>query len=233
MKKVFVGTLYCGEADFDMCIDAIYSQEDVEIHSRVFTNLPEKEAHNQLWAAWRAIQSQFDLFVKVDADTVLANKRIIRTICDIFDTDKRITGLQAPLHDYFTDSFINGLNCFSPKVVFLDSKDELYCDRKVDTCHDIVIQSHNVPSTLQPAGYHCYHASKEQAFHFGLHRALKNQIEILNRVKKAPQDINRKLALLGAQCSNEFRDGGFNYADSKFKNAFAKALSMVENEDNH
>lgn len=143
----------------------------------------------------------------------------------------RVTGIQAPLLDYFTDCYINGLNCFSPRVIFRDTADELFCDRRVDVNHDIEFKAGQVPDRLRPAGYHCYHATEVQAFHFGLHRALKNQAQILDQVRQAWKhhgDRQRALALMGAECASMFHTGGFNYLDERFKQAFDGVLRRFD-----
>lgn len=227
--KVFVGTMSCGEGDFAACCAAIIAQKDVEVEHFVIENLPEKEAHNKLWAAWRERQSTFDLFVKVDADTVLKDDTILSQVGTIMKNDPRVTGIQAPLHDYFTDGFINGLNCFSPKVTFRDSADDLFCDRQVDVDHDVVLGSTQVPPSLQPAGLHCHNSSEIQAFHFGVHRALKGQQHIIERVRQAwnrEKDKLRGLVILGARLSSQFtKNRRFNYGDKELVEMFDRALS--------
>lgn len=231
IPKVFVGTMHCGEGDFLECCNAISNQKEVDVKHLVITNLPEKEAHNALWSAWRAAKHEFNFFVKVDADTVLANESVLSNFWKLLQSNSRITGVQAPLLDYFTDGYINGLNCFSPRVTFRDTSDELFCDRKVDVDHDVVIGSKEIPNNLQPAGYHCYRATEAQAFHYGLHRALKGQTTVIELVKKAWQrnrDRTRALALLGASCSKTFKDGGFNYIDERFKLALDSTLQRYD-----
>lgn len=220
--RIFIGTMYCGEGDYRACCEAIQQQEDVTVHQTVISNLDEKTAHNALWNAWRSERQTFDMFVKVDADTVLAHPKVLLSFWNMMQSNSRITGIQAPLLDYFTDGFINGLNCFSPKVTFLTTTDELYCDR-VDVDHDIVIKSKDVIDELKPAGYHCYQASELQSFHYGIHRKLKNQHQIINLVRSAwnrLRDRNRGFALLGAEVASNFAGGGFNYTDQKLLEAF-------------
>jgi len=222
--NIFVGTMFCGEGDYYECCSSIYRQKNVSIVHNRLHNLPEKQAHNALWSSWRKIKDNgFDMFVKIDADTVLAHDEILFELWKLMSSNPRITGIQAPLFDYFTDGYINGLNCFSPKVVFNDTTDDLFCDRKVDVNHDIVINSADVGERLRPAGHHCFHATEEQSFHFGLHRALKCQVQVIDLVKQAwkhHNDKQRAFALLGASCANTFNGASFNYNDEKFKLAF-------------
>lgn len=229
---MFVGTMYAGEGDYDGCVTAILGQRDVQVQYVSIADLPEKEAHNRLWNDWRTVQhSGFDMFVKVDADTVLAHDSVLLELSKLMRGNPRVTGIQAPLHDYFTDGFINGLNCFSPRVTFRDTADELFCDRHVDVDHDVVIRSDNVPPELRPAGHHCYHANEQQAFHFGLHRALKGQVQTINLVKQAwlrYDDRLRALALFGAAKAPTFLSRGFNYGDEKFQLAFHETLAHFD-----
>ena len=229
--RVFIGTMYCGEGDFTQCCDAIDKQSGVSLMHVTVNNLPEKEAHNALWSSWRQARHNFDMFVKVDADTVLAHDEVLLEFWKVMEANPRVTGIQAPLLDYFTDGYINGLNCFSPRVTFRDTADELFCDRQVDVDHDIVLKAGQVPERLRHAGYHCHHATEAQAFHFGLHRALKNQTQILALVRQAWKrhgDRQRALALLGASLAGNFRDGGFNYIDQRFQLALDAVLSRYD-----
>lgn len=235
--RVFIGTLYCGEGDFFNSCTSILSQKNVNIQHTIISNLPEKEAHNRLWKAWRAVQNtDFDFFVKIDADTVLEHDEVLLEFWKMMETNPQITGIQAPLHDYFTNSYINGLNCFSPKVIFQDTNDPLFCDRKVDINHDVRIGSNYVSEKLRPAGKHCFFANKYQSFHYGLHRYLKNQFEIISKVKKNwdlerinqgdkfDYTDNRSFALLGAITAKNYSGRNFDYNSSDFNEAFNEAF---------
>lgn len=224
--RIFVGTMHACEGDFQTCIDTIRSQKDVVVSHFIVSGLKEKEAHNALWHAWRQAQDSNDLFVKVDADTVLASEHTLSQIWKLFEANPRLTSVQAPLHDYMTNGFINGLNAFSPRVIFNDTRDELYCDR-VDTGHDERMQSGDVPDYLKPAGLHCFHANDRQAFHYGVHRALKGQREVMGRVHKAwslGRDRIRSFALIGSAFHGKFvQNRKFNYGDEEFEQAFEEA----------
>lgn len=231
IPRVFIGTMHCGEGDYVDCCTAIINQQNVDVHHVTIANMPEKEAHNRLWDQWRKVQHVgYDMFVKIDADTVLANDHVIAEIWKLFQSNTRITGIQAPLLDYFTDGSINGLNCFTPRVLFTDTNDPLFCDR-VDVGHDVVIKADGVPNSLKPAGYHCFKSTDAQSFHFGLHRALKNQASLLELVRKAwlkHNDRQRAMALLGAQAATNFKNGEFNYADERFQVTLVATISRFD-----
>jgi len=224
--------MYTQEGEFEGCLKQVQAQKDVTVSHVIIANMREKEAHNALWHAWRHQGPSHDLFVKIDADTILASTRTLSLIWEQFAANPRVTGLQAPLHDYMTDSFINGLNAFSTKVVFNDTQDELYCDRQVDTGHDIVLREKDLPATLKPAGFHCWNSTDRQAFHFGCHRMLKGQTAIIAQVQAAwnrDHDRPRAMALLGAHAAWQFQQNRkFNYADEEFARAFDETVARYD-----
>lgn len=224
--------MFSGEGDFCKSLERVHDQTDVTITHFIVAGLNELEAHNALWSAWRENQSSHDLFVKVDADTVLRSSTTLAEIWAEFAQNPRITGIQAPLHDYMTDSLINGLNCFSKHVVFNQSKDDLFCDRNIDTGHDIVLRQDDLPDSLKPAGFHCHLSNERQAFHYGLHRALKNQDATIAKVRAAFMsdfDLIRGFALIGAKMAYRFaKHRRFNYTDEEFKAAFVEATQRYD-----
>lgn len=225
--RIFVVTLFCGEGDFETSSKVIHEQQGVEVTHHIIEGMNEKDAHNSMFAAWREARSSHDLFVKVDADTVLVSKTTLSSIWEQFQKNPRVTGMQAPLMDYMTDGLINGLNVCSSRVLFEDTKDELYCDRVKEVGQDIVLRQANLPAELVPAGFHCKYANEKQAFHFGLHRQLKNQTEVIQKVKAAwaqNHDRVRAFALIGAKMSSRFASmKRFNYSDKEFVEAFEEA----------
>ncbi len=222
--KVFVGTLYSGEAEYDLACEAISSQRNVLVKHQVITGLSEIQAHNALWSSWESVKLDFDYFIKVDADTILVDDLAISRIVDVFRSNQRVTGIQIFLKDYFTDSLIAGLNCFTPKVIFKQATNRLMPDR-VDSNHDIVLTPAEV-DFLAPIGWHCLNPHDKQAFHYGLHRKLKKQNEVLQLLAKkwlsdGGQDDARGWALSGAM-SASFWTKKCDYQDSSFKKIFEK-----------
>ena len=219
--RIFVGTLYSGEAEFGECCDLILQQKDVEVEHVVISHLPELEAHNALWAAWNAAKHCHDLFAKIDADTVLINGTALRRVFALFAADRRVTGAQLLLHDYFADQLIAGVNFFSPAVIFRKANNRLFCDR-VDSNHDKVLKGDAVVY-LAPIGYHCKYPHALQAFHFGLHRGLKKQHQVIGEVARAwqaRQDEARMWALAGAMSASLWRRHSSDYTDAWLHKAF-------------
>ena len=231
--RVFFGTMYSGEAEFQQCLDAVSAQKGLEhFYQHVIRNKPEAEAHNELWSIWEREKYRFDLFVKVDADTILGDSEAVSRVWQLFAENPRVTGAQLRLHDYFTDDLIAGLNFFSPVVKFNVSPD-LYCDR-VDTNHDIVMKGSKVKQ-LEPIGFHCKNPSDLQSFHFGLHRMLKGQTATLHKVWSkyvTAVDQPREMALLGAAAAHfdghAFAGPNNSYNATTFNGAFTIVQNMPQ-----
>jgi hypothetical protein len=218
--RIFVGTLAAGEAELEACRAAVRAQRGVRVTHHVIEGLPELAAHNALWTAWASHKTEHDLFVKIDADTVLARETALAEIAALF-TDPEVTGAQILLHDYFTDRLIAGLNSFSKDVVFRVGSDRLFADR-VDTGHHKVLRGASV-AHLAPIGRHSPAPHPRQAFHFGLHRAFKRQTEVLSQcatVWLQHRDTPRSWALAGALSAGWRMRNHFDYADPRFQQAF-------------
>lgn len=220
--RIFVGTLTSGEAEFEECCKAITNQTGVHVTHHIIQNLPEFEAHNALWTAWNDNKPNHDLFVKIDADTVLNRNTVLLEIFDLFKNED-VTGAQIPLHDYFTDAPINGLNCFSPRVEFRPSKRKLFADH-ADFGHRKVLKGDAV-SHLSPIGWHGKNPSPTQSFHFGLHRTLKGQKDVLKKLANAwhkHKDSSREWALAGAASAKWWMIGRADYQSKIFQKYFIK-----------
>ncbi len=220
--RIFIGTLASGETEFDECCQAVQSQKDVVIKHHIIKNMPEFEAHNALWAAWNEQKQNHDLFAKIDADTVLNRDTALVEISKLFQ-DPDVTGAQIPLHDYFTDDLINGLNCFSTCVQFAPAKKKIFADH-ADSNHKKVLKSDDV-AHLAPIGWHGKNPSAKQAFHFGFHRALKGQKDIISKTLNAwkkYQDTPREWALAGAASAKWWMFGRADYTGFFFNKYFEK-----------
>lgn len=229
--RVFVGTMHYQEGDFQSCLRVVQEQKGISLTHFLVSGLEESQAHAELWSAWHRVRDCHDLFVKVDADTVLQHDQVLLEFWRLVSSNDRITGVQAPLYDFFTDDLINGLNAFRPCVSFRAPSDTLFVDR-VDVGHDIIVPSEKVPESLRPAGLHCHQATDRQAFHYGLHRALKGQAHVIKKVRnvwKRTGDRTRAMALLGAAAAWSFSDmRGFSYPDERFKLAMAMATERFD-----
>ncbi|MCZ8313253.1 MAG: hypothetical protein O9320_20610 [Magnetospirillum sp.] len=180
--RIFVGTLESGEAEFAESSAAISAQQNVSVTRHVISGLPEYKAHNALWAAWAAAKTTHDLFVKIDADTVLNRPTALKEIAALF-ADRSVTGAQLKLLDYFTTEPMPGMNAFSPDVVFAPARKRLYSDH-ADSGHRKVLKGDAVRH-LEPIAWHCRNPNPRQAFHFGFRRMLKRQADVISALTRA------------------------------------------------
>ncbi len=220
IPRIFVGTMYAGEEEFEESRYLVGKQQEVLVDHFFIKNLPEYEAHGELWKTWESAKNDYDLFIKVDADTLIDDPRMFEKIYTHFKSEPRLTGMQIPLFDYFTNGLIAGLNCFSPVVKFRNANSRLHADH-ADTNHDITMKGDKV-SHLAPAGRHCAYPNKRQAFHYGLHRMKKNQVETMRNVFNAWQSLGgegRLFALYGAECAITQRVD-HDYNTESFETAF-------------
>lgn len=200
LPRVFVGTLHSGEAEFDACLRAVREQVGVVVVHHVISGMPELDAHNQLWQAWNATRSDYDMFVKVDADTVLRGKTVLAQLATLFARRDGPRVAQIPLHDFFTDRSIMGLNVFSKEIEFLQGdSDALYADRvRFTPCQRFTFDE---VLPLAPIGWHAMFPHARQAFFYGYHRMLKRQYCVLRDLACAWRkagDAARCNALIGA-----------------------------------
>jgi len=221
LPKIMVGTLYSGESEIDQCKSMIQNQIGVQVEHVIISNLPEANAHRELFNLWNTRRSEFEIFIKCDADTVLKDERSLLSIVE-FKIKKNFDGLQLRLLDYFSKQQIYGLGIFSNRVVFNKPRKKLYPDRVVDR-DKYSILSGNEFSFLEPIGYHCINPHPVQSFRFGLHRELKNQESIIADTARnwlIEKDEPRMWALIGAFHAKDHWRNSINYSDKKFKRIF-------------
>ena len=166
---VLVLTLFSGEAEFDRCRSSLEQQDYLSWEQRVFDNLPNTEAHARLYETVMAESEDFGLFLKLDADMVLADDEVLSDLVRVFEERPDLDHLVVAVSDWMTESHIIGAHVFSNRARWKRHKETLYVDpdpefpgRKLvvnDPPRDLILHAES-PSPLQ-------------AFHFGAHRALQ------------------------------------------------------------
>ena len=219
MHKVFVGTMRSIENEFERSRVSLYEQRHVSTGTYIVENKPEHEAARLLYSKWNAVKDYYDFFVQLDPDVVLAHPNVLFDACNLLTDNPQFTSLQAPLHDYLSDAEVMGLNVYSTRVDFNVPGSNLYTDRC--TSNNVTLRPDNFkdfPASLVPAGVHSPDPSPLQAYHYGVHRGLKQQFarrrQVIEACKLDPT-LGRAMAVLGFEHSRNFVDGGFNYNDKK------------------
>jgi hypothetical protein len=114
-------------------------------------------------------QSRYTLFLKLDADMVLADSGVLSDLVEVFAARPGLDHLVVAVSDWMTDSRIIGAHVFSNRVRWREHTETLYVDPDPQfPGNKLVIE--DPPRDLI---LHAANPSDFQAFHFGAHRALR------------------------------------------------------------
>jgi hypothetical protein len=166
---LFIGTLYSNENEYDACVQSIKDQTYHAFDHYVFSNLPNKEAHVNLFKAFLGKADQYDLLIKVDADMVIQDPQIFEKIVKKMAEMPNVQILSIAVHDFFSDQLIFGLNTYRNTVRWDFKKEKLFVD-----IPEVPREGYLFDETeLAPAAVHCADPTPYQAFHYGVHHGLK------------------------------------------------------------
>ena len=188
MKKILCGILYCGEPQFEECVQAITNQKGVLAHYFVIENMPNKEAHNLLYAKFSNQSSEYDYCVKIDADMVLVSPYVLLNSINEFNQYPEVTHFICGVMDYFSGAVIHGMHFFKTGHKHKEATDSLFVD---------YVNGENTLSLVNKTPYvanHSFKPSSEQSFHFGIHKAskmLQKRSEVFD--ERAAQSHFRKI----------------------------------------
>ena len=166
---VLVLTLYSGEAEFDRCRSSLEQQEYPSWEQRVIEHLPNTEAHERLYETIMAERESFGLFLKLDADMVLADSAVLSDLVRVFEQRPDLDHLVVAVTDWMTDGHIIGAHLFSNRVRWRRHEETLYVDPDPEFPGRKLV----VDSPPRDLILHAGDPSPLQAFHFGAHRALQ------------------------------------------------------------
>jgi len=167
--RIFVGTLFTIENEFDECVESIKGQSYRNFQHFIFENLPNKEAHDALYSSFMNMSCEFDLLIKVDADMVIEDKNLFSKIVDKFENNAWLNELEIAVYDFFSDQLIWGLHVYRNKVKWDKNEERLFVDSSPVPSHQHLWDDKD----LAPAAIHCKNPSLFQSFHYGVHRGLK------------------------------------------------------------
>lgn len=116
LMKLFIGTLYSGEKEFEECVASIQKQTFKEYEHFIFKNLPNKEAHYALFTSFIERCNEFDILIKVDADMVICSEHLFEKIVAKMSNNPHLDVFSIAVHDFFTGGLIQGLNTYRNTV---------------------------------------------------------------------------------------------------------------------
>jgi hypothetical protein len=225
--KIFVGTMFSNENEFSNSCTSLFSQTNVEIDHCIIHGKRELQAHQALYKKWNEVKKDYDAFIQLDPDTVLYNSNTLRDMYDrltiYHSQSQNYTSIQCALDDFFINQPIYGLNMYLPDVIFNMPTDEVHCDRST--------LNNRTFCEADAVGSHCSNPTFKQAFHFGLHRGLKNKLHQrydCESVFKKLGDDRRCMAILGFDMSHKFRlNEKTSYVDEEFETAYIIACTKL------
>lgn len=223
--ELFVGTLYCGENEFDECVAAIKSQSYQNFDHVIISGLPEKEAHHKLYKSFIDNADKFGILIKVDADTVINSSLLFEKIVEKFEKNSWLEVMNIGVLDFFTNEMIAaGIQIYRNTVRWDFDQETLFLDIPIMSPDHYLYDTNE----LAPAAVHCKNPSFPQAFHYGVHRGLKSiqkkhslaHWKLLHKVWKnflRTDDRRMGLAVLGAELvyAGEFEREDQNYTNPK------------------
>lgn len=167
--KILVGTLYSGENEFDDCRESLELQDYRRWDQFVIKNLPNVQAHRDLYATFMSNARDYNLFLKLDADMVLSSPGSLSTVVDIFKQNHDVDHVEMVVHDWFSDSLIMGIHAATSKAVWRDPNNPVFVDP-----YPIVPGKHLcIKGDPAPIVIHSPNPSPFQGYHYGVHKAIK------------------------------------------------------------
>lgn len=168
-KKILVLTLDSGENELKNSLKVLKNQTYKNWSHIIFSNLPNKNAHEALYGHIMKNSKNFDLFIKLDADMVLINKYALENIINFLESHQKADQANFSVYDSMSGQNIMGLIVFTNRAHWLKNNENLFVD------HTPVIPGKRflVWGAPSPIALHCPTPHYFQIFHFGAHRALK------------------------------------------------------------
>lgn len=227
--RLLILTLYSGENEFAQCIEAIQNQTYTNWKHEVFRFLPNLEAHQALYNKIMDSREDFNLFLKIDADMVLSKKDALTDIVQCFKREPDLDHAVFSVRDWYSQTNIMGLHAYTNRVSWPAINEKLFVDP------DPQIKGYKKLFWNEPAPVadHSPNPTLEDAFLFGLHKALK--VVQRDRWIKRASYSRFHFELLNAVWkeflkSNDLRHGAVIWGA---EHAFSGKIKAIKNKSDH
>lgn len=194
--RILTGILHTDEAEFPSAERRLRDQRGVHIESFVLSGLPNKQAHDELYARFMARAPDFDFFFKLDADMTLRSPSSLKSLIDIVSSKGAAHALSY-VWDAPSGLTIPGVQLFRSDSRWEGSDEQLNVDYPPRLMGEsvLIVDPVFVDHMSSPSAY--------QLFRYGIHKALK-AIQHGRGVKKS---INKGLlhsAIINGMARNYF-----------------------------
>jgi hypothetical protein len=161
--------LCIGENERADAVAALKGQRFTNWELVTLENLPNKQAHDELYHMFMEEAGNFSHFLKLDADMVFRRDTALQDILDVFGSVNALDWLMLDVQDWCSGTLIPGLQIFSNRVRWPPNPDLLM----VDHAPHFPGCSLRLSEPPAPVADHSPNPSGLQVFRFGIHRALK------------------------------------------------------------
>lgn len=244
-KRILILILNSGENELKESLDVLKIQTYKNWQKIIFSNLPNKVAHDTLYAHVMHHAKEYDLFIKLDADMVFIDKYALENIVKYFQFNPNVDQANFAVRDIMSDQNIMGLLVFTNKAKWNGSNEKLF----VDYTPTIPGKRLLVWGKPSPIALHCPNPHLFQAFHYGAHRAIKAiqkdrdnkkwiqsalQWHLLTRtwnIFEKTRGIKTGLMMMGAfcVCKDEVDSDANEYKNRSLRRTFAKYKDLEAN----
>jgi hypothetical protein len=169
VHRVLIGMLRTDEQEYHASVAMLEAQTYQRWDRVEIRNQPNRQAHEALYSLFMARASDFDLFVKLDADMVFRRRDSLESLVKYMEAHPDVDHAQFVVSDWLSGQLIEGLNVFTPRVRWTFGSEELF----TDTTPAVMGRAVTVWSAPAPFVDHAPDPSLHQAFSTGIHRALK------------------------------------------------------------
>lgn len=169
LPSVLVGMLHVGEPSLPRVREYLRAQVDVDVELLEVAHLPEREAHERLYAAFDMADARYDALVKVDADMELVEPRLLHAIALLFRRHQELDHVLLGVDDWFSGRRIQGLAAWRRGVRWTSPPPELFTDLPTNSVRTKL----KIMDAGRPLVLHASDPTDEQAARYGLHRGLK------------------------------------------------------------
>lgn len=229
--RFLIGIMYSGEAEYELCKESIRTQTHKDWDWFFIEHKPAKEAHELLYRGFETRSSDFDAFVKIDADMVLASEDFLKNVSKVFESSN-YNHLEILVEDFYVGKLIPALHVYLSSIRFDIDEDETATLDHVHY-HTQKLAITDPKNELVPAAFHCPNPTPFQAFHYGAHRGIKyNEKKELKYLKnilgcfanylKNPREKRIIYAYYGGYIAlkNRLMADHINYENAKLEHLF-------------
>src|SRR5688572_10380963 len=168
MSRLLILTLSSGESALPVLLRQLGEQTFQDFEHEVTSGLPNQAAHRRLYQTITDRASEFDLFLKLDADMTLRSDTALADAVRATDAHGDAQHFAFKVWDFFTEEETLGVHIFRSGVGWGEITDDLFVDPDPPNVKQILWEGPPAPFVN-----HGEVVSDFECFAFGVHKFLK------------------------------------------------------------